>query len=431
MAWTAPKTWTVGEILTAANMNAQVRDNLLETGPALVTTKGDLLVAAGLNNLDRVAVGANERQLVADSAETTGVRWTARHLWFKGADIASAATLPVPVDGNYAHVTGTVGVTAIATLQAGAIVIYAFDAALTITHNATTLVLESGANYTTGAGDVLAFISEGAGNWRQLPGKLKVAHSIILDATGLRLSGDAAAPGNNQVYGTTGAGVKGWKADPGGALDAAAKSFINDNLAKAFYALGPAATPNITTSDVRVGLGFASRIDTTGTLEPSTVMRGGWRLTSSDPGGAALRTSNVLGAAEDWIITARVRVSDASLRFSVGLGTAFPDPSQSNDYIGFRIIDPNLPEFVGVCDSAGVETVRSTGTQVGAADHRLRIEISGNGTVVKFFFDGVQVGADVTTNIPTTTAMAIHVFNRSSTAGHAVHISDLFAWREV
>lgn len=28
MAWTAPKTWTVAEVLTAANMNTHVRDNL-------------------------------------------------------------------------------------------------------------------------------------------------------------------------------------------------------------------------------------------------------------------------------------------------------------------------------------------------------------------------------------------------------------------
>jgi len=44
--------------------------------------------------------------------------------------------------------------------------------------------------------------------------------SITNDASGLKLSGDVTSPGNNMVYGTSGAGVKGWKADPaGGALD--------------------------------------------------------------------------------------------------------------------------------------------------------------------------------------------------------------------
>lgn len=32
MAWTTPKTWSVGEVVTAANMNAHVRDNLAQLG---------------------------------------------------------------------------------------------------------------------------------------------------------------------------------------------------------------------------------------------------------------------------------------------------------------------------------------------------------------------------------------------------------------
>ena len=32
MAWTAPRTWVAGEIVTAALMNAHLRDNLLELG---------------------------------------------------------------------------------------------------------------------------------------------------------------------------------------------------------------------------------------------------------------------------------------------------------------------------------------------------------------------------------------------------------------
>jgi hypothetical protein len=40
--------------------------------------------------------------------------------------------------------------------------------------------------------------------------------SITADGSGLKLDGDAGSPGNNQVYGTNGSGVKGWKADPAG-----------------------------------------------------------------------------------------------------------------------------------------------------------------------------------------------------------------------
>jgi hypothetical protein len=44
--------------------------------------------------------------------------------------------------------------------------------------------------------------------------------SVTSDASGLKLSGDATTPGNNQVYGTNGSGTKGWYAS-GGLLYAA------------------------------------------------------------------------------------------------------------------------------------------------------------------------------------------------------------------
>lgn len=39
MAWTAPRTWTDGELVTAAIMNPHVRDNLLAVGPHLLVRK--------------------------------------------------------------------------------------------------------------------------------------------------------------------------------------------------------------------------------------------------------------------------------------------------------------------------------------------------------------------------------------------------------
>ena len=40
--------------------------------------------------------------------------------------------------------------------------------------------------------------------------------SITADASGVKLSGDAAAPGNDKLYGTDGSGVKGWYSQPSG-----------------------------------------------------------------------------------------------------------------------------------------------------------------------------------------------------------------------
>jgi len=57
MAWSSPATYTTGQVVTAADLNL-VRDNLLQTAPAKVTTAGDILVATGANALKRLALGA-------------------------------------------------------------------------------------------------------------------------------------------------------------------------------------------------------------------------------------------------------------------------------------------------------------------------------------------------------------------------------------
>ena len=75
MAWTAPRTWAAGEVVTAALLNTHVRDDLLETAPAKVTTKGDLVAATGANALARLGVGADGQALLADSTQSTGLNW--------------------------------------------------------------------------------------------------------------------------------------------------------------------------------------------------------------------------------------------------------------------------------------------------------------------------------------------------------------------
>lgn len=57
MAWTSPATYVTGTILQASQLNL-IRDNLLATGPAVVTTAGDLVVATGANALARLGIGA-------------------------------------------------------------------------------------------------------------------------------------------------------------------------------------------------------------------------------------------------------------------------------------------------------------------------------------------------------------------------------------
>lgn len=87
----------------------------------------------------------------------------------KGADIASATTTDIgAVVGLMHDITGTTTITGLGTVAAGIWKILKFEGALTLTHNATSLILLTGANRTTVAGDVGIYISEGAGNWREL-----------------------------------------------------------------------------------------------------------------------------------------------------------------------------------------------------------------------------------------------------------------------
>jgi hypothetical protein len=81
-------------------------------------------------------------------------------------DLASAATVNIgAASGNDLRITGTTAITAFDTAQAGAKRTVRFAAALTLTHNATKLILPTGATIVTAAGDTAEFISLGSGNW--------------------------------------------------------------------------------------------------------------------------------------------------------------------------------------------------------------------------------------------------------------------------
>ena len=86
--------------------------------------------------------------------------------WSKGADVASANALTLGTDGNYFDITGTTAITSIGTLGIGTVVLLHFDGILTLTHNATDLILPSGANITTAAGDEGMFVEYASGDWR-------------------------------------------------------------------------------------------------------------------------------------------------------------------------------------------------------------------------------------------------------------------------
>lgn len=81
--------------------------------------------------------------------------------------IASAATVNLATaTSNTINISGTTTITAFGTIAAGAIRRLVFQGTLTLTHNATSLILPTGANIITTANDSAEFVSLGSGNWR-------------------------------------------------------------------------------------------------------------------------------------------------------------------------------------------------------------------------------------------------------------------------
>ncbi|WP_221155128.1 hypothetical protein [Rhizobium lentis] len=83
-------------------------------------------------------------------------------------DVASAATADIGAVSSWnVRITGTTTITSFGTVAAGTVRDVVFAGALTLTHNATSLILPNGGtNILTTAGDTLRAVSLGSGNWR-------------------------------------------------------------------------------------------------------------------------------------------------------------------------------------------------------------------------------------------------------------------------
>lgn len=85
----------------------------------------------------------------------------------QGTNLASASTVNIgAATGNYVNITGTTTITAFDTIAAGATRTVTFSGILTLTYNATSLILPGAGNITTAAGDSAIFTSLGSGNWK-------------------------------------------------------------------------------------------------------------------------------------------------------------------------------------------------------------------------------------------------------------------------
>jgi hypothetical protein len=74
MAWTAPLTWTANQVLTAAQLNTHLRDNMKETEAYKATGGGGYFVATGVN---AIAERQGAHAETAASSTTTSTVYTA------------------------------------------------------------------------------------------------------------------------------------------------------------------------------------------------------------------------------------------------------------------------------------------------------------------------------------------------------------------
>jgi len=85
----------------------------------------------------------------------------------QGSTLAASSTVDLnAATGNYLHISGTGTINSFGTCPAGARFILMFEAAATLTYNATSLIIPGLANKTAAAGDCCMIVSEGGGNWR-------------------------------------------------------------------------------------------------------------------------------------------------------------------------------------------------------------------------------------------------------------------------
>lgn len=163
-------------------------------------TDGDQPLAAGFNSRFLLAINLINSGIEADNIASNAITTakiindavtTAKlaHpvLFEKSSDIASATTTDLSTaTGNAADITGTTTITAFGTVQSGAMFQLRFTGALILTHNATSLILPTGANITTAAGDTAVVESLGSGNWVLVSYQRK-------DGTPLSASGSGAS----------------------------------------------------------------------------------------------------------------------------------------------------------------------------------------------------------------------------------------------
>lgn len=185
-------TRATGTVLTATIYNGDHQNHITNQNPLMTGGYSDNAAqmqtstdpgTVGVESLATSLGGELERLRFVLKQLNGGPQWYPALLNTQGANVASAATLNLDnTTGDYVHVTGTTGITAI-TLGQGREKTVVFDGILTLTNSAS-LLLASGLNITTSAGYVAKFRGEAAGVVRQVTGSTISLTSLVQNSLG-------------------------------------------------------------------------------------------------------------------------------------------------------------------------------------------------------------------------------------------------------
>ena len=191
MAWTTPRTWTTGEVVTAALLNAQIKGNMDLSAPAIMTTAGDIIYASGANTPARLAKDTNATRVLTNTGTSNVPAWAQ-------VTLTSGVTGTLPVgNGGTGATTLTDGGILIGN-GSGAFVAMAVlaDGEMVVGDGTTDPVAESGATLRTSIG-------VGTGDSPQFTG-IELSHAT---ANTLTASGGVLSIEGNRVFHAGGADV--------------------------------------------------------------------------------------------------------------------------------------------------------------------------------------------------------------------------------
>lgn len=145
-----------GVSATPADWQALIND-VAAAIQASVSADGQTPVTGNLQMGGHLLTGAG-----APSGTGMSLRW---EQLTRGADIPSATSITIPLEGQFFAVTGTTAITGFGATIAGRLVYIKFDAGIVLTNSAS-FILPGGANITTQADDIAVFLSVSIGVWK-------------------------------------------------------------------------------------------------------------------------------------------------------------------------------------------------------------------------------------------------------------------------